>query len=145
MSKSLCGIDCAKCELHTTCSGCAASDGHPFGEPCMVASCCKQGPDALCQLKQKLMDAFNALGIEDMPQVTDLYALKGSYVNMEFTLPGGQRTKFWNDRRIYLGNQLPKGDSGRCYGLAADETHLMVCEYGPDGEDAALILFKRWA
>ncbi len=145
MSISLCGIDCTKCGLQTTCNGCCESDGHPFGEACMVAACCKQGGDALCQLKQTLIDAFNALHIEDMDEVTDLYSLKGSFINIDYLLPSGQLAKFWNDNKIYLGNQVAKKNSELCYGIAADETYLMVCQYGQDASNAEIIVWKRWA
>lgn len=145
MNTSLCGADCVNCSMHTICSGCRESNGHPFGEKCMVAACCEQSSDVLCQLKRNLLAAFNALHIDGMPQVTELYALRGAFINMPFTLPGGVIVKFWNDNKIYLGNQLPKPGSDRCYGIAADETHLMVCEYGENGADAELVLFKRWA
>ena len=76
--------------------------------------------------------------------VTDLNALPGSYINLEYTLPGGQKVKFWEDGRVYLGNQLEKQDgSCRCYGLTADENWLLVCEYGDNGSDPELVVYKR--
>jgi hypothetical protein len=36
-TKSLCGIDCSKCELKDTCGGCAATCGQPFGGECIIA------------------------------------------------------------------------------------------------------------
>lgn len=145
MYTSLCGADCAACSMHNVCNGCCESNGHPFGEKCMVAACCERSENALCQLKQHLITAFNALHIDGMPQVTELYALRGAFINMPFMLPCGEQVKFWNDNKIYLGNQLPKENSSRCYGIAADETHLMVCEYSENGADAELLLFKRLA
>ena len=59
-------------------------------------------------------------------------------------LPNGQIVKFWDDNRIYLGNQLHKEGSHRCYGILADENHLMVSEYSGYGTDAEIIVFKRW-
>ena len=60
------------------------------------------------------------------------------------TLPGGQKVKFWEDGRVYLGNQLEKQDgSCRCYGLTADENWLLVCEYGDNGSDPELVVYKR--
>ncbi len=35
--KSICGIDCTNCELCSTCNGCAATEGQPFGAECLVA------------------------------------------------------------------------------------------------------------
>ena len=144
MSQSFCGADCAACPFSSACRGCMASDGHPFGEACMVAVYCKRGCDALSSLKQALANAFNALQIPDLPQVTELFALRGAFINLEFPLPGGGSAKFWHDDRIYLGTQLPKPGTNRCYGLAGDEHCLMVCEYGANGADPILVLFKRW-
>lgn len=135
---SICGADCSRCPLHTDCAGCAETDGRPFGEACMVAEHCKKG--TLCAFRQKLIHAFGEADIH----VTQLFPLKGSIINMEFTLPGGNAAKFWNDNKMYLGNQLPKSGTDRCYGIAADDAYLMVCEYGQDGTDAQLVLFKRW-
>ena len=79
-----------------------------------------------------------------MEQVTDLNALHSAFVNLEYTLPGGQAVKFWDDDKIILGNQLHKRDSDRCYGIAADEKYLLVCEYGCEGTDAEIVVYKRW-
>ena len=86
---------------------------------------------------------FNALGIEDMEEVTGLNALLGAYINLEYTLPNGQAVKLWKHEKIYLGNQLCKKNSSRCYGLTADENYLLVCEYGDDGSDAEIIVYKK--
>lgn len=149
--KTLCGIDCAQCELSASCPGCAQTGGRPFGGDCMLAACSKRkgqqgcGPCSgkSCQLKEQLIAEFNALGIADMEEVRDLNALAGSYINLEYTLPSGQTFKLWDDARIYFGNQLCKKGSGRCYGLTADERYLLVCEYGPDGSDPEIVVFKR--
>lgn len=145
MSASICGINCTACELNKTCKGCTETNGRPFGGDCIVASCyCQKGKEAFCEFKAKLIDTFNALGIGDMEKVTDLNALRGSFVNLEYTLPGGQAVKFWDDDKIILGNQLHKRDSDRCYGIAADEKYLLVCEYGCEGSDAEIVVYKRW-
>ena len=86
---------------------------------------------------------FNALGIEDMEEVTGLNALHGAYINLQYSLPSGQKIKFWDDDRIYLGNQICKKNSNRCYGLTADENYLLVCEYGDNGSDAEIIVYKK--
>nr|WP_271641880.1 DUF3795 domain-containing protein [Clostridioides difficile] len=144
MTKSICGVDCRKCELSNTCNGCAKTKGHPFGSECMVALCLKEGKDALCSFKKNLIRAFNALNIQDMEEVTELNALKGSFINIEYTLPKGQLVKFWDDNKIYFGNQLRKKDSDRYYGIIADEKYLMVSEYSGYGSDAEIVVFKRW-
>lgn len=151
MGQSLCGIDCGLCELKDTCGGCAETNGRPFHGDCIIAKCCRNKgyeccgkcQDALCRLKEQLIAEFNALGIEDMEKVTSLNALKGSFINLEYTLPSGQVIKFWNDERIYLGNQICKKNSDRCYGLTADENYLLVCEYGENGSDAEVVIYKK--
>lgn len=142
--RSICGIDCVKCELNTSCGGCLETGGRPFGGACIVAECFQRSETAFSELRERLIAAIRALGIPDMEQVQDLNALKGSLINLEYTLPGGQTVKLWDDNRIYLGNQLRKTGSDRYYGVAADETHLMVSEYSGHGEDAEIIVFKRW-
>ena len=55
-----------------------------------------------------------------------------------------QKVKSWEDGLVYLGNQLEKQDgSCRCYGLTADENWLLVCEYGDNGSDPELVVYKR--
>ena len=149
--KTLCGLDCSECGLKKECKGCAETNGHPFGGSCMIALCCRdKGCDncgksfeAPCKLKTELIAEFNALGIEDMEEVTALNALRGAYINLPYALPGGQKIKFWDDDRIYLGNQIGKKNSSRCYGLAADENYLLVCEYGENGSDAEIVVFRK--
>ena len=151
MAESICGLDCGQCGWKGSCGGCAVTGGRPFGGECMLAACCRgkglercgDCPERPCSLKAQLIREFNALGIEDMKEVTDLNALKGSFVNLEYSLASGQRIKFWDDGRIYLGNQLCKRDSDRCYGLTADEEHLLVCEYGEAGWDPEIIVYQK--
>ena len=147
---TICGADCSACMLKSSCMGCLASGGHPFGRECIIAACAKQNKQESCcecpscTLRKELIQQFNSLGISDMEELTALYALKGAFINMTYKLPGGQPARFWDDDRIYLGSQLAKQGSDRCYGLAADEKHLMVCEYNPDGTAAEIVEFKRW-
>lgn len=148
---TICGCSCDGCGFKDTCGGCAETDGKPFGKKCMISSCChgngfeacEKCSDGSCSLKQQLIDEFNALGIEDMATVTDLNALKGSYINLEYTMPGGQKLRFWDDDKVYLGNQIEKKGGDRCYGLTADENYLLVCEYGAYGADAEIVVYKR--
>lgn len=144
MRKSICGMDCGSCELRGDCSGCMETGGRPFGAECVLAAQCKKGEEALDAWKKKLIAAFRSLGIEEMQELNELYALKGSFINLEYSLPSGQKAKFWDDNKIYLGRQLYKKGSDRCYGIAADETYLLVSEYGDGGADAEVIVWKRW-
>lgn len=95
-------------------------------------------------MKEKLIAAFNALHVAGMEEVTELHRHKGSFLNLEYILPGGQQVKLWDDEKTYWGNQLEKQGSERCYGLAADEKYLLVCEYGCGGADAEIVVLKRW-
>ena len=54
-----------------------------------------------------------------------------------------ERVKLLDDKKIYLGYQLEKINEDRCYGLAADEKYLLVCEYGCNGADPEIIVFKK--
>lgn len=148
---AICGIDCFKCSFQSDCAGCIETKGRPFGGECILAKCCQNKgyahcgkcTETGCKLKSELIAAFNALGIEDMEEVTSLNALKGSFVNLEYAFPSGQTVKLFDDDKIYLGNQMCKKGSNRCYGLAADENNLLVCEYGDGGTDAEIIIYKK--
>jgi hypothetical protein len=142
--QTICGADCGKCGMKEACKGCEVTNGSPFGGKCIAAECIKSGGEkAFSEYKSRLMAEFNALGIEDMPQVTELYSLCGSFVNLAYTLPGGQKVRLWDDSCIYLGNQLAKTGKDRCYGLTADDNCLLVCEYGENGADPEIVVFKR--
>lgn len=43
---------------------------------------------------------------QGMEKIEELYPLIGRYVNLEYTLPSGQKVKLLNDDEMYLGNQL---------------------------------------
>ena len=98
---------------------------------------------SIAELKKQLINEFNSLDIPDMKEVTDLYTLKGSFINLEYTLPGGQKIKLWDDKKIYLGAELCKETGDRCYGLVADDNYLLVCEYGENGKNPEIILLKK--
>jgi len=102
------------------------------------------GEEALEAFKQQLVEEFNALDVEGMPRVEGLNVLSGSFINLEYTLPNGERVKFLNDRATYLGNQLPCEFGGdRCFGIAANMEFLLVCTYGADGADPELVLYQK--
>ena len=88
-------------------------------------------------------EEFNALGIPGLPPVRELFPLCGAFVNMEYSLPNGQRVKLLKDTDIYLGCQVEKPGSTRCYGLAADAQHLLVCEYGENGSDPEIVVYQK--
>ena len=144
MRNSICGLDCSRCEWSASCNGC----GHPFGGACIVAECCRSRGlescghcDRACELKGQLIEEFNALGIADMPPVTDLNLVHGAYINLAYPV-NGRTVRLLDDDRIYYANQICKG-GGRCYGIAADERYLLVCEYGDLGADPEIVVYKR--
>ncbi|NLW71113.1 MAG: hypothetical protein GX061_08550 [Eubacteriaceae bacterium] len=94
-------------------------------------------------LKDELINDFNALKIEGMGTVTDLNILSGAYINLSYPLPSGESVKLWDDNKTYFGNQMHKENSERCYGLVADENFMLVCEYGDDGVEPEIVIFKR--
>lgn len=143
MKKSICGIDCDACFMKDKCRGCVETLGCPFGKECVCAYALRSDPDGLMKLKADLLTELHSLGIPELSEVADLNALKGSFINLSFLLPGGDVVRFFDDDKIYLGTQVEKKD-GHCIGVAADEKHLLVCEYGTDGTNPELLLFKKW-
>ena len=107
--KTICGIDCNGCGFKANCKGCMETSGHPFGGECVAAECYKSGGEnCFVAYKNRLIDEFNSLGIADMPTLTTLCQLCGAYVNLEYTLPNGEKIKLLDDAKIYLGYQLEK-------------------------------------
>ena len=135
---ALCGMDCCKgCNRLPECGGCEATGGHPFGGNCVAA----QSKDFLA-LKFKLVKEINALGIQGL-RVSDLNLLNGSYVNLEYLLANGTTVKFLNDNDVYFGNQIEREGSERCYGVVANESFILICEYGCNGIDPEIVLYKK--
>ena len=142
--KTICGIDCSECGFKDSCKGCTETKGHPFGGDCIAAECYKSGGENyFITYKRRLIKEFNALGISDMPTITTLCQLSGAYVNFEYTLPNGEKIKLLDDTKIYLGYQVEKANSDRCYGLVADNNHLLVCEYGCNGAEPEIVVYKK--
>ena len=96
---------------------------------------------------RRTADEFNSLGIPGMPEITELFPINGAYVNLEYPLPNGKRTKLLSDSDIYLGNQVEcvfsEGEAKRCYGLVADMSFLLVAEYGENGADPEILVYKK--
>ena len=142
--KTICGIDCKGCNFKSNCKGCTETNGHPFGGDCIAAECYKSGGESCFIANTKrLIEEFNALGISDMPTITTLSQLNGAYVNLEYTLSNGKKIKLLDDTKIYLGYQVEKSNSDRCYGLAADNDYLLVCEYGCNCAEPEIIVYKK--
>ena len=96
------------------------------------------------EFKKQLMNEINDLHIDGLPRVDKLNALVGKYVNLEYTLPNGQKVKFLNDQKTYLGNQLESEFGGdRCFGILAGMDFILVCTYEKDGENPELLIYKK--
>ena len=121
-----------------------ATNGQPFHNECVTAECYKAGgEECFISYKNKIIEEFNALGIAGMPTITTLCQLNGAFVNLEYLLPNGKKIKLLEDSKIYLGYQVEKTNSDRCYGLVADREHLLVCEYGSNGEKPEIVVYKK--
>jgi len=102
------------------------------------------GRESFEQFKKQLIDEFNALNIEGLPKVENLNVLSGSMINLEYTLPNGEKVKMLDDRASYLGNQLACEFGGeRCFGIAANMQFLLVCTYEKDGKNPELVVYKK--
>ena len=141
---SICGLDCCNnCDKKGDCGGCIRTDGHPFGGDCIAAKYIQKGGfDEFYNAKNALINEINSLNIENL-KVQDLNLLNGFYVNLEYKLENGKSIKFLKDNNIYWGNQIEITDSERCYGVVADDRYILVCEYGCNGENSEIVLYKR--
>ena len=143
--RTICGADCSNCSMKEICKGCIESGGCPFGKQCFIAEYINVGgKEKFMDFKQGIIDEFNELKIHGMPKVQELYALVGSFVNLEYALPGGEIVKFLDDNSIYLGNQLECEFGGdRCFGIVAGADFLLVCTYGANGTYPELVMYKK--
>ena len=100
------------------------------------------GKEKLEEFKAQLIGELNALlDIEGLPQVETLNVLPGEFVNLEYTLPNGEKVKFLDDRQTYLGSQL-EGET-KCCGIVANMDFLLVCTYEENGENPELLIYKK--
>lgn len=148
--EAICGADCSSCgyEKNHKCKGCKETKGCPFGKQCFIAKyILTGGKDNYEIYKKQLIDEFNFLNIDGMPKINELYALNGAFVNLEYTLPNGKNVKFLNDNEIYLGNQVEcefnDGELIRCFGLVAGMDFLLVSEYGANGDNPEIIIYRK--
>ena len=148
--EAICGANCDECELlkNKKCEGCVNTNGCPFGKKCFIAKYIEiGGKSSFNSLKKELIEEINALAIEGMPKIDDLYPLNGSFVNLEYILPSGKKTKFLDDKEIYLGNQVEclfnDDEIKKCFGIVANMSFILVCEYEESGKNSEILLFKK--
>ncbi len=75
---------------------------------------------------QTLINAFNALKVEDMPPLSKLYGHKGSAINAEVVLPNGVTAKIFDDNKIYYTAELINEEKRLSFFLVTDKTQLVV-------------------
>ena len=93
---------------------------------CFVAELVRlEGLEAFSSLKKSLIAEINALGVSDL-HVSDLNLPGGAYVNLAYPLPSGCCVPFLDDRSVYLGNQIEGAGEGRCFGVVADPSFVLV-------------------
>lgn len=103
------------------------------------------GVEKFEEFKNKIIDEINSfLCIEGLPKVENLNVLSGSFINLEYRLPNGEKVKFLDDKESYLGSQLESEFGGdRCFGIAANMDFILICSYEKDGENPELIMYKK--
>ena len=66
---------------------------------------------------------------------------------MEYSLPNGEHAKLLNDNEAYLDNQVEcifnDEKTKKYFGLLANMTSLLVCEYGESGSNPEIIVYKK--
>lgn len=142
--QTFCGTNCcSECNRRSECGGCEKVKGHPFGGNCIAVECIEQdGENGFLMFKERLISEINALCIKGLV-IDDLNLLNGFFVNLEYPLENGQTVKLLKDDKVYLGNQIEVEGKERCYGVVADKKHILVCEYGCNGSDPEIILYKK--
>ncbi len=146
---SYCDADCNNCGYgkNTGCKGCVSSKGCPFGKQCFIAKYIQNGGTELYnQFLRTLVAEINSLNVAGLPKIKELVPLNGAFVNLEYPMPNGKTVKFLDDKAIYLGTQIEcefsDGEADRCFGIVADMNMIIVAEYGVNGSNPQLILYK---
>ena len=103
------------------------------------------GVEKFEEFKNKIIDEINSLlCIEGLPKVENLNVLSGSFVNLEYRLPNGEKVKFLDDKTTYLGSQLESEfGENRCFGIVANMEFLLICTYEENGENPELVIYKK--
>ena len=102
------------------------------------------GIEKFDEFKKQLIDEFNVLlKIEGLPKVEKLNVLSGSFINLEYRLPNGNKIKFLNDKASYLGSQLELEGLDKCIGIAANMEFLLISSYEADGKNPELVVYKK--
>ena len=146
--ESVCGVNCNECSMNTKCNGCVNTNGCPFGKKCFIARYLEIGGiESLNEFKNQLISEVNSIDIIGMPKITDLNSLIGSFINLEYQLPNGNKVKLLDDNEIYFGNQVEcefnDDSTKKCFGIVANASFILVCEYEEDGHNPELLVYKK--
>ena len=148
--ESICGADCSNCGYgkNNNCKGCKETNGCPFGKQCFVAKyILTGGKERYEAFKKELINEINSLNIPGMPKIKELNPLNGVFVNLSYTLPNGQNVQLLNNDEVYLGNQVESefnnGEIIRCFGILANLNFILVSEYGPNGDNPEIVIYKK--
>lgn len=148
--KAICGADCTACEKfkNNKCKGCNNTKGCPFGKKCWIAKYIEiGGTENFEKLKKQIIEEFKSLSIAGMPEIKELYPLQGTYINLEYILPNGQKIKYLLDDEVYLGNQVEcefnDDKIKKYYGLVANMSFLLICEYEKNNKNPEIIIYKK--
>lgn len=148
--ESICGVNCNNCGYgkNNNCKGCKSTNGCPFGKECFIAKYILTGGKENYELfKKQLIEEINSLNISGMPEINSLNPLNGSFVNLDYTIPNGKTVQFLDNNDIYLGTQVESifndDDQVRCFGILANMNFILVSEYGANGENPEIIIYKK--
>ena len=96
--------------------------------------------------KNELIKEINDLNIPGMPKIKELNPLNGAFVNLKYQLPNGKYVQFLDNNDIYLGTQVEcefnDDEIIRCFGIIANMDFILISEYGPNGVDPEIIIYK---
>lgn len=142
---TICGANCTGCGFKDDCKGCAETCGKPFGGTCAAAEYIKfGGRESYTQFKKQLLGEVNELLSScGIPTAEELCELPGAFVDLPYPLPSGDKVRFLDGKKVYLGTQIEFADMGVCYGVVADTSFILVCSYSVDGSESELIAYKK--
>ena len=148
--KAICGANCDECQIfkNNKCRRCMETNGCPFGKKCFIAKYIELGGiEEFEKQKELLIKEINSLCIEGMPKIQELYPLNGSFINLEYKLPNGEKICFLNDDEAYLGNQVEcefnDEEIRKCFAIAVNMNFILISEYEEDGKNSEILLYKK--
>lgn len=68
-------------------------------------------------------------------------------MNLAYPMPNGNSVKLLEDNQVYLGNQavceFDDGEGEKCFGLVAGMDFLLVSEYGENGTNPEIVVYRK--